>query len=117
MGTTFCSIHVYTAETVSSGQFRFQSYSENWHTCVLGKKESSDPEISSKFAKKISKNLEVPVLWFCELDSDYIFLNSFNRVKLFQGILQQEILQIRDFVRFRNWLVTKMVINVNCHGF
>ena len=82
MGTTFCSIHVYTAETVSSGQFRFQSYSENWHTCVLGKKESSDPEISSKFAKKISKNLEVPVLWFCELDSDYIFFEFFQQGKI-----------------------------------
>lgn len=35
MGTTFCSIHIYSKEPVTLKDFSFQSFSQGWQTLLI----------------------------------------------------------------------------------
>lgn len=77
MGTTFCSIHIYSKGPVTLKNFVFQSFSQGWQTLLIEDDNFSDPEAAQKIAKKISKSVDAPVLWFYEFDDDYLYLKLY----------------------------------------
>lgn len=81
MGTTFCSIHIYSAEPVTFRNFRFQCFSQGWQTFLIEDEAFSSPEATLKIAKNISKSVDAPVLWFYEFDSDFLYIKFYLRGK------------------------------------
>lgn len=67
MGVTISSIHVYSKDEISLPDLKFVSFSQNWYTLI-----AEQDTLNSTLAKKISKLLQMPVLWFSTLDSEGI---------------------------------------------
>jgi len=70
MGTTVNSIHVYTLDPLSSSFGTFFSFSEGWQTFLPTESFTTDPAADQKLARRLSKQLPYPVLYFWEFDSD-----------------------------------------------
>lgn len=88
MGITFCSIHIYSTESVAHKDFQFQCLSQGWQTYVPECRDFSDLENTQKTARKISKIVDSPVLWFYELDEEALFLKFYlngNQVVSYSG--------------------------------
>lgn len=83
MGTTFCSIHIYSTEPVTHPDFRFQSFSPGWQTYMPECDDFSDPEAAQKIARNISKAIDAPVLWFYESGEDFLCLKFYLGGKQF----------------------------------
>ena len=81
MGTTFCSIHVYSPKFLDLKNYSFRSFSPGWQTLMLEDEGFSDPEDTMNLARTISKSTDAPVLWFFEFDSDALELRFFLRGK------------------------------------
>ena len=81
MGTTFCSIHIYSTESVDLKNYSFRCFSPGWQTLLMEDKGFSDPEDTQKLARKISKSIDAPVLWFFEFDSDSLQLKIYLQGK------------------------------------
>lgn len=79
MGTTFSSIHVYSSNVVN-GFPDFYSFSEGWQT-YMPNEEQGDPFVFQKLAKKISGNIDDPVLWFYIFDSESLCFELYKRGK------------------------------------
>ena len=79
MGTTFSSIHVYSSNVVNSFP-NFHSFSEGWQT-YMPNEEQEDPFAFQKLAKKISKNIDAPVLWFYIFDSESLLFEFYKNGK------------------------------------
>lgn len=87
MGTTMGSIHVYTGQRIINLNGSFRSFSDGWQT-YISESLDSDYGVLLKLAKKISKDIDAPVLWFFESDSDYIEFNFYcggKRVASYSG--------------------------------
>ena len=79
MGTTFSSIHVYSSNAVS-GFPNFHSFSEGWQT-YMPNEEQEDLFAFQKLAKKISRNIDAPVLWFYIFDSESLLFEFYKNGK------------------------------------
>lgn len=79
MGTTFSSIHVYSSNAVS-GFPNFYSFSEGWQTYIPSE-EQEDPFAFQKMAKKISRSIDAPVLWFYIFDSESLLFEFYKNGK------------------------------------
>lgn len=75
MGTTFSSVHVYRSEAITE-HGRFRSFSEGWQT-YLPEGEVDAGQLQ-KFARKLSKLLPEPVLWFSLFDSDKAYFSIYQ---------------------------------------
>ena len=69
MGTTISTIHAYTTDPIPEVFGEFQNISEEWQS-LIPDYEDCDFEAMHKTARKLSKAIEAPVLWFWEYDSD-----------------------------------------------
>lgn len=79
MGTTFSSIHVYSSCEVKDFP-DFFSFSAGWHT-YISKEELEDPFEFRAFAKKISRSIDAPVLWFYMFDSESLLFEIYKNGK------------------------------------
>lgn len=79
MGTTFSSIHVYSSNAVSCFP-DFHSFSEGWQT-YMPNQEQEDLIAFQKLAKKISRNIDAPVLWFYIFDSESLLFEFYKNGK------------------------------------
>mgnify|MGYP006053728983 CR=1 FL=1 len=69
MGTTFSSIHILSHEKIQTSYGEFQSFSDDWQTCISDFSDK-DSEYSLKVAKLISKQTAAPVLYFYIFDDN-----------------------------------------------
>ena len=69
MGTSVSSIHIYTSEPIPEGFGSFFSFSEGWQTRLPETSAANDFEADYKQARRLSKLLPYPVLYFWEFDS------------------------------------------------
>ncbi len=76
MGTTFSSVHIYSPHKVQEYD-NFFCFSEGWQTYVP-EVEPDDPYSFQKLAKKISKAIDAPVLWFYIFDSEWLCFEFFK---------------------------------------
>ena len=90
MGTTFCSIHVYSADPVVYRDYRFCSFSHGWQTYMPEDEGFLDPEQTQKFARKISEAVNAPVLWFYIVDTEWLCLKFYLRGKQLAGYSGEE---------------------------
>ncbi len=81
MGTTFSSIHIFTNEKIKTNYCDFQSFSDNWQTCISDFSDKN-PEDFLKVAKLVSKQTSAPVLFFYIFDSEYIYFDFWQNGKL-----------------------------------
>lgn len=88
MGTTFSSIHVYSSNMVNVFP-DFHSFSQGWQT-YMPKEEPENPFAFQKQAKKISKNIDAPVLWFFIYDSESILFEFYKNGKKVSAYDQTE---------------------------
>ena len=88
MGTTFSSIHVYSANAVS-GYSDFYSFSEGWQT-YMPKEEPADPFDFKKLAKKISRTIDAAVLWFYVFDDETLIFEFYKNGKKAASYFQME---------------------------
>ena len=72
MGTTFCSIHIYSSHPIASDKYRFHCFSPGWHTYLFEKDSDLNPDITRKTARHISNLVSAPVLWFYLFDDDIL---------------------------------------------
>lgn len=79
MGTTLSSIHVYTSGTLD-GLKGFYSFSEGWQT-YIPLELPEDPCEFRMMAKRISKRVDAPVLWFYIFDSETIWFEFYQTGK------------------------------------
>ena len=70
MGKTVSSIHIYTNEPIPERFGSFVSFSEGWQTKLPEVNSEYDFEKDQKVARRLSKQLPHPVLFFWEFDSD-----------------------------------------------
>ena len=68
MGTTFCSIHIYSDVPPQGQEGAFRCLSPGWQTWVPSCEDPNDPLQTQKTARRISKRTGAPVLWFYEFD-------------------------------------------------
>ena len=68
MGTFASTVHVYTDSPLPNELGSFSCFSEGWQT-MLPRNEANF-EQDRKIARRLSKQLAAPVLWFWEFDSD-----------------------------------------------
>ena len=68
MGTTLCSVHVYTNEPIDPALGEFRSFSEGWQTAMSVQMIANTPS----FARKLSRKIQTPVLMFDIYDSDEV---------------------------------------------
>ena len=66
MGTTFCSIHIYSDVPPQGQEGAFRCLSPGWQTWVDPCEDSNDPLKTQRTARRISKLTDGPVLWFYE---------------------------------------------------
>ena len=81
MGTTVSSIHIYTNEPIPEGLGSFVSFSEGWQTRLPETSAANDFEADQKQARRLSKYLPYPVLYFWEFDSAAFGFNLFYENK------------------------------------
>ena len=79
MGTTLSSIHIYSSNPVSTFP-DFHSFSDGWQTYVP-ENEPVDPFAFQKLAKKISRSIDAPVLWFYIFDSEILIFEFYKNGK------------------------------------
>ena len=79
MGTTFASVHIYRA-ALPEGLEHFQAFSEGWLTYVPKKAPEDLYELRS-FARKLSKKVPDPVLWFSVYDSEAVWFEFYQSGK------------------------------------
>lgn len=89
MGTTLSSVHVYTPNAIS-GMKDFYSFSNGWQT-YLPEEPPEDPFEYRPFAKKISKRIDAPVLWFYIFDSESIWFEFYQNGKKVSAYSQQDL--------------------------
>ena len=88
MGTTLSSIHIYSPNPVSTFP-DFHSFSDGWQTYVP-KNEPEDPFAFQGLAKKISRSIDAPVLWFYIYDSDLLVFQFYKNGKKIASYSQTE---------------------------
>ncbi|MCR5067076.1 MAG: hypothetical protein K6A14_03315 [Erysipelotrichaceae bacterium] len=81
MGTTISSIHIYTDNQIPASLGCFRSFSDGWQTLVPKYGEDIDYDDHRKLARKLSRQVSCPVLWFRELDSDEFGFIIFHQGK------------------------------------
>ncbi len=79
MGTTFSSIHIYSSYEVNDFP-NFYSFSAGWQT-YMPKEEPEDPLVFRALAKKISRSIDAPVLWFYIYDSESLLFEFYKNGK------------------------------------
>lgn len=89
MGTTLSSVHVYTPNAISDME-DFYSFSNGWQT-YLPEEPPEDPFEYRPFAKKISKRIDAPVLWFYIFDSESIWFEFYQNGKRVSAYSQQDL--------------------------
>lgn len=87
MGTTISSIHVYTPGSID-GMEDFYCFSEGWQT-YLPPRIPEDPFEYRVLAKKISKRIDAPVLWFYIFDSEAIWFEFYQKGKRVSAYSQE----------------------------
>ena len=86
MGTTVSSIHIYTSEPIPEGLGSFVSFSKGWQTRLPEPSAANDFEADQKQARRLSKHLPYPILYFWEYDSDefgFVLFCSGKQVTIF----------------------------------
>ena len=86
MGTTVSSIHIYTSEPIPEGLGSFVSFSKGWQTRLPEPSAANDFEADQKQARRLSKHLPYPILYFWEFDSDefgFVLFCSGKQVTIF----------------------------------
>lgn len=68
MGTFASTVHVYTDTPLPNELGSFSCFSEGWQTMLPRDEENFEQD--RKIARRLSKQLALPVLWFWEFDSD-----------------------------------------------
>ena len=99
MGTTFASVHVYSAEPIS-GFGNFHLFSPGWQT-YLPEEAAEDPFALKKLAKLVSQRTDHPVLWFFIFDSESIsfeFFRSGRKIAGYTGDTGKNIYAIPDLI-------------------
>ncbi len=81
MGTTFCSIHVYTMKSVAVENLQFKCLSHGWQTYLPQSEDFGEPEKTQRLAKAISKSVAAPILWFYLFDSDFVYMKFYMNGK------------------------------------
>lgn len=77
MSDYFNSVHVYTENTIAPSIGRFRCFSSGWQT-YIPQDSAADGDPDRDFAKKLSKIVPFPVLWFWMMDSsEKIYLDIF----------------------------------------
>ena len=76
MGTTFSSIHIYSSYEVNDYP-NFYSFSAGWQT-YMPQEEPEDPFAFRTLAKKISRTIDAPVLWFYIFDSELLLFEFYQ---------------------------------------
>lgn len=79
MGTTFSSIHVYSSSEVNDLP-DFYSFSTGWQT-YMPKEVPEDPLVFRALAKRISRSIDAPVLWFYIFDSESLLFEFYKNGK------------------------------------
>jgi len=79
MGTTFSSIHVYSSSEVYDLP-NFYSFSAGWQTYITEEVPKDLFEFRA-LAKKISRSIDAPVLWFCIFDSESLLFEFYKNGK------------------------------------
>lgn len=72
MGASYCSIHCYTGAPVQVGQERFCCFSAGWQTYRPAAQRFEDPEQTQSIARRISRAVGMPVLWFYLFDEEQV---------------------------------------------
>ena len=88
MGTTLSSIHIYSSNLVSTFP-DFHSFSDGWQTYVP-ENEPEDPFAFQRLAKKISRSIDAPVLWFYIFDSEMLIFEFYKNGKKIASYSQTE---------------------------
>lgn len=70
MGTFASTIHIYTNQPIPEAFGVFHSFSDGWQTLLPKAGAEEDFDGDPKLARKLSKQLAFPVLYFWEFDSD-----------------------------------------------
>lgn len=86
MGTFASTIHVYTRESIPTSLGSFRCFSDGWQTMLPVEKAIIDFESDKKLARKLSKELPYPILYFWEYDSDefgFVLFCSGKQVTIF----------------------------------
>lgn len=118
MGTTFSSIHVYSPGEITYPGCGFASFSDGWQTLI-----SSETELSPKLARKMSKTIGAPVLWFCALDSDALSFSFYQNGKETAGysdyIMEERkgILKIPELVGYASGEKRRLSNLLSCGDF
>lgn len=79
MGTTFSSVHIYSPTAIAESP-DFRSFSEGWQTYVSGENPEDLYQFRA-FAKKLSRKVCSPVLWFSVFDSETIWFEFYQAGK------------------------------------
>lgn len=79
MGTTFSSIHVYSSNAMNNFP-DFHAFSQGWQT-YMSNEPHEDPFADRNLAKKISKTIDAPVLWFYIYDSESLLFEFYRNGK------------------------------------
>lgn len=94
MGTTLSSIHIYTPNTVEDMN-GFRSFSDGWQT-YMPTELPEDPGEFRLLAKKVSKRVDAPVLWFYIFDSETICFEFYQAGKRVAAYSQDELMGTKN---------------------
>ena len=81
MGISLTSIHIFGTTAPEGAELSFRSFSPGWLTCVKDL-SGKTPDDSYQTAKRISREIDAPVLYFGVFDSETIWLSIFCGGKL-----------------------------------
>lgn len=86
MGTFASTIHIYTDRPIPEALGSFRSFSEGWQSRLPKKDAEENFEADRKTARRLSKQLGFPVLYFWEFDSDefgFVLFHNGKQITVF----------------------------------